>query len=110
MGSAVAGAVECGGPAYVDQVVTGYRAETRTRVVNRTVTRYNPVTKQGMQTVTEYVPTTEEVMVNVTRYQSVTKEGVRTRLETQTVTQEVPTTETYVEQVPYTYTVRVAVG
>jgi hypothetical protein len=117
---AVPGTVADCGITYVDQVVTAYRAETRTRTVTEcvptteevmvNVTRYNAVTKQGMQTVTECVPTTEEYTVNVTRYNQVTKQGTRTRLETQTVTETVPMTETYVERVPYTYTVRVAVG
>jgi hypothetical protein len=90
------------------RTVTECVPSTQEVMVN--VTRYNQVQKQGMQTVTECVPTTEEYTVNVTRYNTVTKEGTRMRLETQTITETVPTTETYVEQVPYTYTVRVAVG
>jgi hypothetical protein len=90
------------------QTVTECVPTTEEVMVN--VTRYNSVQKTGTQTVTECVPTSEEYTVNVTRYNAVQKTGTRTRLVTQTVTETVPTTETYVEQVPYTYTVRVAVG
>src|SRR6476620_10531992 len=38
-GAAVAGDACAGGVTYVDQVMTGYRAETRTRTVSRTVSK-----------------------------------------------------------------------
>src|SRR4051794_25161178 len=66
-GYAAAYASDCGAPAapaadtgisYVDQVVTGYRCETRTRTVNQTVSRLVTREVPETYTYTETVPVT----------------------------------------------------
>ena len=50
-----------GGVTYVDQVMTGCRAETRTRTVSRMVSKMVTREVQEQYTYTEQVPVTEEV-------------------------------------------------
>src|SRR5439155_19149247 len=76
--------------------------------VNVTMNRQE--TRTEMRTVSEQVPATEEYVENVTRYQPVTRQGVRKRLVAETVQESVPTTETFTVLVPYTYTVKVPVA
>jgi hypothetical protein len=83
-------------------------AENQEVLVN--VTRCQTVARQGMRNVCEVVAENQEVMVNVTRCQPVERKGTRARLVSEMVTEVVPTTETYVERVPYQYTVRMPVG
>ncbi|MGL4549630.1 MAG: hypothetical protein ACRC33_00470, partial [Gemmataceae bacterium] len=71
-----------GGVSYVDQVVTGYRAETRTRTVNQTVSRLVTREVPETYTYTENVPVTVAEKQTRTVYKTVSK------------------------QVPYTYTVQ----
>src|SRR4051794_27639433 len=69
-----------GGVTYVDQVMTGYRAETRTRTVSRMVSRVVTREVEEAYTYTEQVPVTTPEKRTRTSYRTVTK------------------------QVPYTYT------
>src|SRR5262249_28890824 len=83
---AVAGDPCAAGVTYVDQVMTGYRAETRTRTGNRSVS--SVVTRE----VDEPYTWTEQVPVTVAEK--------RTRTVCRTVTKQVP--YTFTVNVPYT--------
>ena len=100
-------------PAYPGQVVTAYRAELRTRVVNRAVSRVVTREVPETYTYTECVTVTVPQRQAVTAYQAVTRQVPYTWTEMVPVTVAQQQTRTAYRavsrQVPYTWTETVPV-
>lgn len=81
--------------------------ETKEVMVN--VCRFEVVQRKGTKIMYENIPETKEVTVQVCRYEPIVKDGVRQRIVCDTVQETVNVTHTWVEQVPYTTTIKVPV-
>ena len=108
----VVGAAECG-PQYVEQTVTAYRAETRTRVVPTVVNRVVCRVVEEAYTYTEMVPVCTPQTQTQTYYTTVTRQVPYTYTELVPVTTPQRQVQTYyttvTREVPYSYTAYVPV-
>ena len=111
-GGPAVGAAECG-PQYVEQTVTAYRAETRTRVVPTVVNRVVCRVVEEAYTYTELVPVTTPQTQTQTYYTTLTRQVPYTYTELVPVTTPQRQVQTYyttvTREVPYSYTAYVPV-